>query len=78
MGEQMRRGELGRESAGHLGHGSKQRQSAGGIGHSLEGDRRRAGLLDSTSLLGVGSQVQIGEQHVIRAKPGHLDGLRFL
>ena len=66
---QRERTHLNRHASGHLAHGREQRQPAAGGGHRLVGDGRCPGLHQGEGLRLVGSEMQIGEQHLFRAQP---------
>src|SRR5215217_7103840 len=54
------------------------RPAAPGVGDGLVGDRRGAGGEQALGLGGVGRQVQVGEEDVVRLQPFPLDLLRLL
>jgi len=72
------RADLHRHPSGHLAHRRQQRQRAGAIGHRLISDAGGARLHQPLGLFGVGSKVQIGEQHLSAAQAGDLLRLRLL
>ena len=61
-----------------LAHRRKQRQAAIGVGHGLVRDSRRAGRQESARLLGIRSEMQIGEKDLVRLEPAILDRLWLL
>ena len=63
---------------GDLGHGGEQGQSAAGRRHGLVGDADGAAGDQVLGLLGVGGQVQVGEQDLPLAQAFALLGLGFL
>ena len=66
------------QSARHLGHGRQKRQAAAGIGHGFIGDGGHTAGQEIARLVGVGGQMQIGEQDLSFAQPCTFDGLGFL
>ena len=68
------RGDLARD----LAHRREQRQAAQVILDGLVGDARRAAGDEPLRLLGVGREVQVGEEGLPFAQPGDLDRLRLL
>ncbi len=58
------RASLDRHAACNFGHGCKQRQPAARVGHRLVGDRRTARCHQRLGLIGIGRQMQIGEQRL--------------
>ncbi len=65
-------------AAGHLAHWSQQRQAPRRIGDGLIGDAGGAGSYQAPRLLGIGGQVQIGKERLLRPQHGDFTGLRFL
>ena len=70
--------DLGGHAAGDLAHRRQQRQGAVVQLHCLVTDGGRLGVQQVAGDLGIGSQVQVGEQHEIRAQASVLRGLRLL
>ena len=68
------RGDLAR----HLAHRRQQRQPPAGVLDRLVGDARRARRDQAPRQLGVGRQVQVGEERVARLQPRDLLGLGLL
>ncbi len=69
---------LNRHPARHLGHGGQEGQAAVFVGHGFVRDTGGAALHQVTRLVGIRSQVQVGEEDVVGAHLGTLDGLWFL
>ena len=69
---------LHRHSPGHLRHRSEQREPPGGVGHGFVRHARGAARDQVVGLVGVGCQVQVGEQHVVGAQHRSLGRLRLL
>ena len=69
---------LHRHAPGDLGHRGEQRQATGGRGHRFVADAHRAAGEQILGLVRIGSQVQVGEQHLALAQHAALDGLRLL
>ena len=69
---------LDRHAAGDRAHRREQRQAAAGVGHGLVGDRDAARRQQVRGLLGVGSEMQVGEQDLARAQTRPLLALRLL
>ena len=63
---------------GDLAHGRQQRQAAALVGHGLVGDGHGTAIDQPLGLLGIGRQVEIGEQHLIGAQHGDFRRLRLL
>ena len=70
--------DLGRHAPGHLAHRRQQRQRAVLELHGLVGQRRGAGGEQGLGHLGVGGQVQVGEQHQVGPEEAELGRLRLL
>ena len=66
------------QPAGHLGHGCEERQAALQIGHRLVGDAGGTGGDEVPGLLGIGGQMEIGEENLAGAEHLPLDGLGLL
>ena len=65
------------QPAGHLGHRCKQRQSAARIGYGFKGNGSTAAGQKIMGLIGIGGQMQIGEQKLPFAQHFALSGLRL-
>ena len=70
--------DLRRQPAGDFRHRREQRQAARGRGHRLVGDAGRPRGEEVGRLLGIGGEMQIGEQHLPAAQQFALAGLRLL
>ncbi|MNS72711.1 hypothetical protein D3C72_1061310 [compost metagenome] len=66
------------DPSGHLGHGRQQGQAAVPVGHRLIGDGGAFRGQQALGLLGIGRQMQIGEEDMVFAQPRPFDGLRLL
>ena len=75
---QAMRAGLDRHAAGDLAHGRQQRQAAARARHRLVGDGRDARGHQGLGLLGVGGEVQVGEERLALAQHGAFGGLRLL
>ena len=67
-----------RQASGNLAHGSEQRQAAGDVGDGLIGDGGGARSHEAARLLGIGSEMEVGEQDLVRLQAAVLDGLGLL
>ncbi len=72
------RGRFDGEPARDLAHGSEQGQATRRVRHRLVGDRRSAGGHEPARLVGIGSEMEVGEQDLVRLQPAILDGLGLL
>ena len=70
--------DLDRHAARDLAHGRQQRQAAARARHRLIGDGGAAGVDQPLGLLGIGRQMQIGEEELALAQHLAFDGLRLL
>ena len=70
--------DLGRHAAGHLGHRRQERQAAVVDLDGLVGDAGDIGVEQRGCHLGVGRQVQVGEEHLAGPEEPVLGRLRFL
>jgi hypothetical protein len=66
------------QPARNLGHGRQQRQPAAAVGDGFVGDRGDATVQQVAGLVGVGGEVEVGEEHLPLAQALAFDGLRFL
>ena len=66
------------QAARYLGHGGEQGESALAVGDRLVGDGRDSAADQVVGLVGVGGEVQVGEQRVVGSQAGALRRLRFL
>ena len=69
---------LRRDLARDLAHRRQQRQAPARVLDGLVGDAGRAGLDQPARQLGVGREVQVGEEHVARLAAARPRGLRLL
>ena len=63
---------------GDFAHWREQRQAATGAGDGFVGDADGAGFDQSSGLLGIGREVQVGVENLARAQHGAFLGLRLL
>ena len=61
---------LDRHASGHLRHRGQQREPAALVGDGLVGDAGRAAGDEVAGLVGVGREVEVGEQHLARVAGG--------
>ena len=78
IGPQGERPRLNREPARHFAHRSEQGQAAAGASDGFIGNRRNARLHQAARLIGIGRQMQVGEQDLPFAQLHPFAGLRFL
>ena len=71
-------GRLHGHAAGDLRHRREQWKPALVVGDGFVGDARGAAVDEILGLVGVGGEVQIGEEGLVFAEHGALDGLRLL
>ena len=70
--------DLDRHPPGDLAHRLEERQRAVARGHRLISDAGRAGLDQALGLVGIGGEMEIGEEQMARLQQGDLARLRLL
>ena len=67
-----------RHATGHFGHGREQRQTTTCVRHGFIGDGNAVRLQQACGLLGIGREMEIGEQQLTGTQHGDFRRLRLL